>query len=80
MKKGKSKKADKTLHKLRKDYSEEEIKEELNDIEFTVLNSNNSLMDAFRDVFRWRILQRYCRLDYVRQCIYYILQYQYINV
>uniref|UniRef100_A0A1X7TT77 Major facilitator superfamily (MFS) profile domain-containing protein n=1 Tax=Amphimedon queenslandica TaxID=400682 RepID=A0A1X7TT77_AMPQE len=60
VKKGKSKKADKTLHRLRKDYTEEEIKEELNDIEFTVLNSNNSLMDAFTDVFRWRILERCC--------------------
>uniref|UniRef100_A0A1X7TVG9 Major facilitator superfamily (MFS) profile domain-containing protein n=1 Tax=Amphimedon queenslandica TaxID=400682 RepID=A0A1X7TVG9_AMPQE len=59
VKKGKSKKADKTLHRLRKDYTEEEIKEELNDIEFTVLNSNNSLRDAFSDIFRWRILERY---------------------
>ncbi|XP_019857494.1 PREDICTED: uncharacterized protein LOC109585799 isoform X2 [Amphimedon queenslandica] len=60
VKKGKSKKADKTLHRLRKDYTEEEIKEELNDIEFTVLNSNNSLRDAFSDIFRWRILERCC--------------------
>uniref|UniRef100_A0A1X7TVR7 Major facilitator superfamily (MFS) profile domain-containing protein n=1 Tax=Amphimedon queenslandica TaxID=400682 RepID=A0A1X7TVR7_AMPQE len=59
VKKGKSKKADKTLHRLRKDYTEEEIKEELNDIEFTVQNSNNSLMDVFADIFRWRILERY---------------------
>uniref|UniRef100_A0A1X7TTS5 Major facilitator superfamily (MFS) profile domain-containing protein n=1 Tax=Amphimedon queenslandica TaxID=400682 RepID=A0A1X7TTS5_AMPQE len=58
VKKGKSKKADKTLHRLRKDYTEEEIKEELNDIEFTVQNSNNSLRDIFADVFRWRILKR----------------------
>ncbi|XP_019857805.1 PREDICTED: proton myo-inositol cotransporter-like isoform X1 [Amphimedon queenslandica] len=58
VKKGKSKKADKTLHRLRKDYTEEEIKEELNDIEFTVRNSNNSLRDVFADVFRWRILKR----------------------
>ena len=64
VKKGRSKKADKTLHRLRKDYTEEEMKEELNDIEFTILNSNNSLMNAFRDVFKWRILKRYNRLDY----------------
>ncbi|XP_019857807.1 PREDICTED: uncharacterized protein LOC100636469 [Amphimedon queenslandica] len=60
VKKGKSKKADKTLHRLRKDYTEKEIKEELNDIEFTVQNSNNSLRDVFSDIFRWRILERCC--------------------
>ena len=58
MKKGKTKKADTVLRKIRKDYSEEEIKEELSDIEFTVQNSNSSPLSVLRDVFRWRIMER----------------------
>ena len=59
VKKGRLDKANQILHKVRHREKEEDIKEELADIEFTVQNQTTSLLKLMREFLRWRILERY---------------------
>ena len=59
VKKGKTQKAYSVLKKVRHGVSESDIREEIADIEFTVQDSkSNSILEIFRDLFRWRIFER----------------------
>ena len=60
VKKGRLDKANQVLHKVRHREKEEDIKDELADIEFTVQNQTTSLLKLMREFLRWRILERYC--------------------
>ena len=59
VKKGKTQKAYSVLKKVRHGVSESDIREEIADIEFTVQDSkSSSIVEIFRDLFRWRIFER----------------------
>ena len=59
VKKGKAQKAYSVLKKVRHGVSESDIREEIADIEFTVQDSkSSSIIEIFRDLFRWRIFER----------------------
>ena len=59
VKKGRLDKANQVLHKVHHKVKEEDIKEELADIEFTVQNQTTSVLKLVREFLRWRILERY---------------------
>jgi sugar porter (SP) family MFS transporter len=59
VKKGKVRKADKILHRLRSSSDEEEIKQELNDIENTIKESSDqSVVVIISELLKWKTLQR----------------------
>lgn len=59
VKKGKAQKAYSVLKKVRHGVSESDIREEIANIEFTVQDSkSSSIIEIFRDLFRWRIFER----------------------